>query len=135
MAMKGRWARTAVNVGAAVAVFASAFVFFFLTGPSDLAWMEGATYQRRVALTDIDDGPWARPLFVFLSQPFLLAPLGKISSGANLASAALRRRRLPLRLFALENAAADGARSSSPGGSECSPLFLSRCPTRSGCGR
>ena len=86
--MKGRWARTAVNVGAAAAVLASAFVFFFLTGPSDLAWMEGATYQRRVALTDIGDGPWARPLFVFLSQPFLLAPLGKISSGANWAAAA-----------------------------------------------
>src|SRR3990172_12339643 len=88
MAMKGRWARTALNVGAAVAVFAAAFVFFFLTGPSDLAWMEGAAYQRRVALTEIGDGPWDRPLFVFLSPPFLLLPIGKISSGANWAAAA-----------------------------------------------
>jgi Protein of unknown function (DUF2723) len=88
MAMKGRWARTAWNVGAAAAVFAAAFVFFFLTGPSDLAWMEGALYQRRVALTEIGDGPWARPLFVFLAQPFLLLPLGKTSSSANWAAAA-----------------------------------------------
>jgi hypothetical protein len=88
MALKGRWARIALNAGAAAAVFAAAFVFFVLTGPSDLAWMEGATYQRRVALTDIGDGPWARPLFVFLSQPFLLAPFGKTSAAANVASAA-----------------------------------------------
>ena len=86
--MKGRWARTALNVGAAVAVLAAAFVFFFLTGPADLAWMEGALYQRRVALMEIGDGPWDRPLFVFLSQPFLLLPLRKISSGANWAAAA-----------------------------------------------
>ncbi len=88
MAMKGRWARTAANVGAAVAVFASAFLFFFLTGPTDLSWMEGAAYQRRVALTDFGEGPWDRPLFVFLSQPFLLLPLEKTSSGANWAAAA-----------------------------------------------
>ncbi len=50
--------------------------------------MEGALYQRRVALTDIGDGPWARPLFVFLAQPFLLLPLGKTSSAANWAAAA-----------------------------------------------
>jgi hypothetical protein len=77
-----------MNVGAAVAVFAAAFVFFFLTGPIDLAWMEGAQYQRRVALTEIGEGPWDRPLFVFLSQPFLLLPLQKVSSGANWAAAA-----------------------------------------------
>ncbi len=88
MAMKGRWARAAWNVGAASAVFAAAFAFFFLTGPADVAWMEGALYQRRVALTDIGDGPWARPLFVFLAQPLLLLPLGKISSAANWAAAA-----------------------------------------------
>jgi hypothetical protein len=88
MAMKGRWARTALNAAAAFAVFAAAFVFFFLTGPVDLAWMEGAAYQRRVALTEFGDGPWDRPLFVFLSQPFLLLPLEKVSSGANWAAAA-----------------------------------------------
>jgi hypothetical protein len=88
MASKGRWARTAWNVGGAVGVFAAAFLFFYLTGPTDLAWMEGASYQRRVALTDIGDGPWARPLSVFLAQPFLLLPLGKASSAANFASAA-----------------------------------------------
>jgi hypothetical protein len=88
MAMKGRWARAAWNVAAAAAVFAAAFAFFFLTGSSDLAWMEGALYQRRVALTEMGEGPWARPLFVFLAQPFLLLPLGKASTAANLASAA-----------------------------------------------
>jgi hypothetical protein len=87
MAMKGRWARTGLNAAFAAAVFGAAFLFFFLTGPNDLAWMEGAEYQRRVALTEIGDGPWDRPLFVFLAQPFLLLPLGKVSSAANWAAA------------------------------------------------
>ena len=69
-------------------MFTAAFLFFIVTGPSDLAWMEGASYQRRVALTEIGEGPWARPLFVFLAQPFLLLPLGKASSAASWASAA-----------------------------------------------
>jgi hypothetical protein len=88
MAIKGRWTRLAWNVVAAVAVFAAAFAFFVFTGPADLAWMEGALYQRRVALTEIGAGPWDRPLFVFLSQPFLLLPLGKPSAAANWAAAA-----------------------------------------------
>ncbi|MGH9333274.1 MAG: protein O-mannosyl-transferase family, partial [Vicinamibacteria bacterium] len=86
--MKGRWGRAALNVGVAAAVFASAFAFYCFTGPSDLAWMEGASYQGRVARAEIGAGPWDRPLFVFLSQPFLLLPLGKISSSANWAAAA-----------------------------------------------
>jgi hypothetical protein len=88
MAVKGRWARIALNAGTATLVFAAAIAFFVLTGPADLAWMEGALYQRRVALTDIGEGPSDHPLFVFLAQPFLLLPLGKISSAANWAAAA-----------------------------------------------
>lgn len=86
--MQGRWARDAVNIIAAVAVFAGAFGFYFLTGPTDVAWMEGAEFQRRVAQTDIGDGPWDDPLFVFASQPFLLLPWGELARRANWAAAA-----------------------------------------------
>ena len=86
--MQGRWARDAVNIIVAVAVFAGAFGFYYLTGPADVAWMEGAEYQRRVAQTDIGNGPWEHPLFVFLSQPFLLLPWGELARRANWAAAA-----------------------------------------------
>ncbi len=86
--MKSRWALRALNLGIAVAVFAGAFGFYFLTGPSDIAWMEGAEFQRRVALTQIGQGPWEHPLFVFLSRPFLLLPWGELARRANWAAAA-----------------------------------------------
>jgi hypothetical protein len=86
--MKSRWGRIALNAGVAVAVFLGAFGFYFLTGPTDVAWMGGAEYQRRVALTEIGDGPWDDPLFVFVSQPFLLLPIGALARRANWASAA-----------------------------------------------
>ena len=85
--MQGRWARDAVNIIVAVAVFAGAFGFYYLTGPTDVAWMEGAEYQRRVAQTDIGNGPWEHPLFIFLSQPFLLLPWGELAPRANWAAA------------------------------------------------
>ncbi len=86
--MQGRFAREAVNIAVAVAVFAAAFGFYFWTGPTDVAWMEGAEYQRRVAQTDIGTGPWEHPLFVALSQPFLLLPWGELARRANWAAAA-----------------------------------------------
>lgn len=86
--MQSKWIRETTNVVTAVTVFVLAFLFFDFSGPSDIAWMEGAEYQRRVALTEIGDGPWDRPLFVFLSQPFLLLPWGKMTSRANWAAAA-----------------------------------------------
>jgi len=86
--VKRRWARDITNIAVAVAVFAGAFGFFFLTGPTDVAWMEGAEYQRRVAETDIGAGPWEHPLFVFASQPFLLLPWGELARRANWAAAA-----------------------------------------------
>lgn len=86
--MKSRWALRALNVGIAAGVFAGAFALYFLTGPSDIAWMEGAEFQRRVALTQIGQGPWEHPLFVFLSQPFLLLPWGELARRANWAAAA-----------------------------------------------
>ncbi len=87
--MPGRWARDAVNVIVAVAVFAGAFGFYDLTGPTEVAWLEGAEYQRRVAQTDIGNGPWEHPLFVFLTQPFLLLPWGELARRANWAAAAV----------------------------------------------
>jgi hypothetical protein len=86
--MKGRWARDATNIAVAAAVFVGAFGFYYLTGPTDVAWMEGAEYQRRVAQSDIGTGPWAHPLFVFLSQPFLLLPWGELARRANWAAGA-----------------------------------------------
>lgn len=86
--MKGRWARDATNIAVALAVFAAAFGFYYLTGPTDVAWMEGAEYQRRVAQSDIGNGPWAHPLFIFLSQPFLLLPWGELARRANWAAGA-----------------------------------------------
>ena len=85
--MQGRWARDAVNIIVAVAVFAGAFGLYYLSGPTDVAWMEGAEYQRRVAQTDIGNGPWEHPLFIFLSQPFLLLPWGELARRANWAAA------------------------------------------------
>ena len=70
-----------------MAVFAGAFGFYYLSGPTDVAWMEGAEYQRRVAQTDIGNGPWEHPLFVVLSQPFLLLPWGELARRANWAAA------------------------------------------------
>ena len=69
-------------------LFVGAFGFYFITGPSDVGWMEGAEYQRRVAQTEFGEGPWDRPLFVFLSQPFLFLPWGELARRANWASAA-----------------------------------------------
>ena len=86
--MQGRWARDAVNIIVALAVFAGAFGFYYLTGPADVAWMEGAQYQRRVAQTEIGNGPWDHPLFVFASQPFLMLPWGELARRANWAAAA-----------------------------------------------
>lgn len=77
-----------MNFFVASAVFLGAFGFYYLTGPTDVAWMEGAEYQRRVAQTEIGNGPWERPLFVFLSQPFLVLPWGELARRANWASAA-----------------------------------------------
>lgn len=86
--MQGRLARNATNIAVAVCVFLGAFGFYFLTGPTDVAWMSGAEYQRRVVETEIGDGPWDHPLFVFLSQPFLYLPWGELARRANWASAA-----------------------------------------------
>ena len=86
--MQKKWVRDLTNAGVAIAVFTVAFVFYDTTGPTDIAWMEGAEYQRRVATTEIGEGPWDSPLFIFLSQPFLLLPWGKLTSRANWASAA-----------------------------------------------
>jgi hypothetical protein len=85
--LKGRFTRDALNIGVAVAVFVIAFGFYNLTGPSDVSWMEGAEFQRRVAQTEFGQGPWDRPLFVFLSQPFLFLPWGELARRANWASA------------------------------------------------
>ncbi len=85
--MQGRRAKDAVNMIVAVAVFAGAFGLYYLSGPTDVAWMEGAEYQRRVAQTDIGNGPWEHPLFIFLSQPFLLLPWGELARRANWAAA------------------------------------------------
>lgn len=86
--MKGRWARDFLNLFVALSVLAGVFGFYLLTGPEDLAWMEGALYQRRVASNELGEGPWDRPLFVVLSQPFLLLPWGELARRANWASAA-----------------------------------------------
>ena len=86
--MRGRWAREAVSIIVALAVFVGAFGFYYLTGPTDVAWMEGAEYHRRVAQTEIGQGPWERPLFIFVSQPFLLLPWGELARRANWAAAA-----------------------------------------------
>ena len=86
--MKNRWVRILLNSAVALAVFAVAFGFYFLTGPTDVAWMEGAEYQRRVAQYEIGQGPWERPLFVLASQPFLLLPWGELARRASWAAAA-----------------------------------------------
>ncbi len=86
--MKNRWVRILLNCAVALAVFAGAFGFYFLTGPTDVAWMEGAEYQRWIARSEIGEGPWERPLFVLASQPFLLLPWGELTRRANWAAAA-----------------------------------------------
>ncbi len=86
--MQKKWMRDATNVAVSLAVFAGAFGFYYLTGPTDVAWMEGAEFQRRVALSDIGEGPWERPLFVFFSQPFLFLPWEALARRANWAAAA-----------------------------------------------
>jgi hypothetical protein len=79
--------RYLVNLLFPLVVFSGILAFFIYTGPSDLAWLDGAHYQRRVALTEIGEGPWDRPLYVLLSQPFLLVPGGSLPQRASLASA------------------------------------------------
>jgi len=80
--------RGLVNVVVALAVFVGSFAFYVYTGPGDLAWGEGAYYQRRVVQAQIGEGPWDRPLYVILSQPFLHLPWGTPVERANFASAA-----------------------------------------------
>ena len=86
--MRPNWYRGWVHTGVALAVLAGSFAFYVYTGPADIAWGEGAYYQRRVVLAEIGEGPWDRPLYVILSQPFLMVPWGSLSRRANLASAA-----------------------------------------------
>jgi hypothetical protein len=76
-----------VNLGFAAGVFSGTLGFFILTGPRGIAWLGGAEFQRRVALAEVGDGPWAKPLFVLLSQPFLLIPWDTIPRRASLAAA------------------------------------------------
>ena len=52
--MQSRWARDAVNIAVAFAVFAAAFGFYYLTGPADVAWMEG-----RSTTAGRPNGHWA----------------------------------------------------------------------------
>jgi hypothetical protein len=86
--MRPNWFRGWVNAGVALAVFAGCFAFYTYTGPADIAWGEGAYYQRRVALAEMGEGPWDRPLYVMLSQPFLTLPWESLPRRTNLASAA-----------------------------------------------
>ena len=86
--MRPNWYRGWVNAGVALAVFAGCFAFYIYTGPADVAWGEGAYYQRRVVQAEIGEGPWERPLYVILSQPFLRLPWGTPIERANFASAA-----------------------------------------------
>ncbi len=72
----------------ALAVFVGCFAFYVFTGPPDIAWGEGASYQRRVALAEIGEGPWDRPLYVLVSQPFLMIPRDSLPRRTNVASAA-----------------------------------------------
>jgi len=76
-----------VNLGFGVGVFAGTLAFFILSGPRGVAWLDGADFQRRVALAEVGDGPWAKPLFVLLSQPFQLIPWGTVPQRASLAAA------------------------------------------------
>lgn len=80
--------RGLTNMAVVVTVFAGTFVFYSVTGPADVAWFEGAETQRRVALAEVGDGPWERPLYVLLAQPFLFTPAGSVAQKVNLASAA-----------------------------------------------
>jgi hypothetical protein len=80
--------RWLIHWGIALIVLAGSFSFYVFTGPADIAWTEGADYQRRIALTNIGEGPWDKPLYVCLSQPFLLIPWESLPRRASLASAA-----------------------------------------------
>ena len=86
--MRPNWYRGWVNAGIALAVFVGCFAFYVFTGPPDIAWGEGAGYQRRVALAEIGEGPWDRPLYVLVSQPFLMIPRDSLPRRTNVASAA-----------------------------------------------
>lgn len=85
--MKGVRVRDLVNLAFPLAVFVGALAFYIYTGPTDIAWLDGAHYQRRVALAEVGEGPWEQPLYVLLSQPFLLVPFGTLPQRASLASA------------------------------------------------
>jgi hypothetical protein len=82
--MRSPQLRYLVNLLFPLLVFTSVLAFFIYTGPSDLAWLDGAHYQRRVVLSEIGDGPWEQPLYVLLSQPFLLFPGGSYPQRASL---------------------------------------------------
>ena len=86
--MRPNWYRGWVNAGVALGVFVGCFAFYVFTGPPDIAWGEGADYQRRVALAEIGEGPWDRPLYVLASQPFLMIPRDSVPRRTNVASAA-----------------------------------------------
>jgi hypothetical protein len=79
--------RYLVNLLFPLLVFSGALVFFMFTGPGDVSWLDGAHYQRRVALTEVGEGPWDQPLYVLAAQPFLLIPSGTLPQRASLASA------------------------------------------------
>ncbi len=85
--MKSFRFRTLLNYSVPLGVFVGALAFYIYTGPPDIAWLDGAHYQRRIVLTEIGEGPWDQPLYVLLSQPFLLIPWGSLTQRANLASA------------------------------------------------
>ncbi len=80
--------RGLIHWGIALLVLTGSLSLYVFTGPTDIAWTEGADYQRRIALTEIGQGPWDKPLYVFLSQPFLLIPWESLPRRASLASAA-----------------------------------------------
>ena len=86
--MNVRNLRDWTNLGYGLLVFALALAFFWLTGPRDVAWLDGADYQRRVATLDVGSGPWDSPLFVLLAQPFQWIPVEPAPRRVALASAA-----------------------------------------------
>ena len=87
--MKSLRFRTWLNYAVPLSVFVGALAFYIYTGPPDISWLDGAHYQRRIVLTEVGEGPWDQPLYVLLSQPFLLLPWGSLAQRASLASAVL----------------------------------------------
>ncbi len=79
--------RKLVSLGFALAVFGGSLAFYIFSGPSDIAWLDGAYFQRQAVLCEIGDGPWDRPLYGILSQPFLLVPWEGLARRPSLASA------------------------------------------------